>query len=127
MALRLIRIKLFRLTTIDGSVLTNTEEYGHVETRNTFHVFVREDKVTSYKGTVKYDEDNETYSSVDDSVAISAYHYVLCQEKETESEETEGFVTKAYKEVLEGHNGISDGYYAVPGTYGNNTLTLKNY
>ncbi len=86
---------------INGSVL-NADNTSFA---NVYHFFNLADGNYKYLGSALKNE-NE-YVNVSDGIAISAYHYVLREEKNGED------VVRTYKEVLEGHDGFFDGFYSL--------------
>jgi len=106
-----------KVVTITGSVMYDNPDDSakYLEKSNTYHVFYDDkgDDNLNYYGTVEFQYDEETqktyYTKVDKPFAISAYHYVLRNELDEK-----GNLIKSYKEILEGHDGFTDGYYNIP-------------
>ncbi|MBQ7614794.1 MAG: hypothetical protein IJU77_07080, partial [Butyrivibrio sp.] len=108
--------------TISGGIINagTGNDNNYYTSTNALHVFeTAEDNVYNYMGTVSYNED-ETFTKFENPVAISAYHYVLYTEKNENGE-----VIQSYKKVLEGNDGFTDGYYAVPTNSNKAKLTLS--
>ena len=113
------------IITVTGSVRTNDPKYdNHI---NVYHFFKKSenDNKLDYSGTVRYQQEEGTnkniYSKIDDTYAISSYHYVL--RKQTDED---GNVISTFKDVLENHDGIGDGYFYVPSPDENIRLFLES-
>ncbi len=85
----------------NGSVLNE----DNTSQRDAYHFFNNVDGNYTYLGSV-VKTDNE-YINVSNGIAISAYHYVLREEMNGDD------IVRTYKEVLEGHDGFTDGYYSL--------------
>ena len=96
---------------LGGVLYEEKGQTGFTHMTNTYHLFTvgENDSKLEYCGTASYNDVDKTYSKITNTAAISAYHYVLAEEKDEN-----GNTVKYYKTVLEGNDGFYEGFYSTP-------------